>query len=555
MATIQGIYVALFGRPADPAGLAFFNEATNNGADLTAIGDLASTTEYQSRFTGMTNEQIINSIYQSLFERDGEAEGVDFYVGELEAGRLNINNIAIAILDGAKNEDLDTVNAKIAAANLFTSHLDQTNEIEAYDGASAAAIGRDYLASIDTQNPGTGTNADAAILLLLQGGQEPGTGGGGGGGGSGGNEPPIPVHLADTINEDSGPATYNVKNGAHDPNGHTVSVIAFADQAVSSVDGRTAHASLDLNGDLIFTVGDGFQDLNEGETDTVVVNYQITDGFDVVNTSATITITGVNDAPTIEVAAETTLKTSVVEGDRTEVGTFTIADVDDTNLTVTLTGDNAQYFEFVNGKLFFDGKADFEALEEDGSASLGVTVNVTDAHDVTASYDVTLDLEDKQETVTASNFNGGDTYNNWVITGTDNPNVITGGLSDDIIYGKGGADVLKGNGGDDIFVYKKITDSAIAGAIEGRDTIQDFDAGDRIDLSAIDLNPLQTGIQPFTFGGEGPAVNGKVTFTYSDVTDITTVKATDLTGLLTLEIRLVGDVDLTAGNFILSNIV
>ncbi|PWE56384.1 hypothetical protein DEM27_08265 [Metarhizobium album] len=185
MATIQGIYVALFGRPADPAGLAFFNEATNNGADLTAIGDLASTTEYQSRFTGMTNEQIINSIYQSLFERDGEAEGVDFYVGELEAGRLNINNIAIAILDGAKNEDLDTVNAKIAAANLFTSHLDQTNEVEAYAGADAAAVGRDYLASIDTQNPGTGANADAAILLLLdeQGGNEPGTGGGGGGGG------------------------------------------------------------------------------------------------------------------------------------------------------------------------------------------------------------------------------------------------------------------------------------------------------------------------------------------------------------------------------------
>ena len=43
MATIQGIYVALFGRPADPNGLSYFNGVTKNGADLTAIGDLAST--------------------------------------------------------------------------------------------------------------------------------------------------------------------------------------------------------------------------------------------------------------------------------------------------------------------------------------------------------------------------------------------------------------------------------------------------------------------------------------------------------------------------------
>ncbi len=47
MATIQGVYMALFGRPADPLGLAFFNSATNNGANLTAIGDLAATAEYQ----------------------------------------------------------------------------------------------------------------------------------------------------------------------------------------------------------------------------------------------------------------------------------------------------------------------------------------------------------------------------------------------------------------------------------------------------------------------------------------------------------------------------
>ena len=52
MATIQGVYLALFGRPADPLGLAFFNTATNNGANLAGIGPLQSSAEYQARFTG-----------------------------------------------------------------------------------------------------------------------------------------------------------------------------------------------------------------------------------------------------------------------------------------------------------------------------------------------------------------------------------------------------------------------------------------------------------------------------------------------------------------------
>lgn len=182
MATIQGIYLALFGRPADPAGLAFFNEATGNGADLTAIGDLAATEEYQSRFEGMTDGQIINSIYQSLFGRGAEPAGLEFFTSELAAGHLTINNIAIAILDGAQGNDLAVINAKIAAANLFTSHLDLQTEISAYSGDDAAAVGRDYIAGITPDHPGTGENADAAILKLFPDeGQEPGEEPGGGG--------------------------------------------------------------------------------------------------------------------------------------------------------------------------------------------------------------------------------------------------------------------------------------------------------------------------------------------------------------------------------------
>ena len=50
---IQGVYSALFGRSADALGLAFFNSATADGTDLSAIGDLGYTAEYHARFSAM----------------------------------------------------------------------------------------------------------------------------------------------------------------------------------------------------------------------------------------------------------------------------------------------------------------------------------------------------------------------------------------------------------------------------------------------------------------------------------------------------------------------
>ena len=148
MASIQGIYLALFGRPADPAGLAFFNGVTNNGSDLSAISGLAGTAEYLNRFTNFANDQIVNALFKSMFGRDADEAGLKYFVGELEAGRLSIENIAINVLDGALNDDKATVENKLTAANLFTTNLDTDEEQVIYGGDAAADYGRQFLAPI-----------------------------------------------------------------------------------------------------------------------------------------------------------------------------------------------------------------------------------------------------------------------------------------------------------------------------------------------------------------------------------------------------------------------
>ncbi|WP_099865742.1 DUF4214 domain-containing protein [Pararhizobium haloflavum] len=139
MATIQGIYIAVLGRPADPAGLVYWTEATNGGQDLSVmLAALSNTAEYQARFAEMTNTEIITSVYQSLFNRGPDDAGLAYFLDALEDGTLNLASIAVGILDGAQGADATTAANKEAAATAFTMALDSNAEIAAYQGQAAA---------------------------------------------------------------------------------------------------------------------------------------------------------------------------------------------------------------------------------------------------------------------------------------------------------------------------------------------------------------------------------------------------------------------------------
>ncbi|MEO3388731.1 DUF4214 domain-containing protein [Mesorhizobium sp. CAU 1741] len=293
MATIQGIYLALFGRPADPAGLAFWEAETNGGTDLSAmIGALTGTDEFIGRFgEDASPSVVVTAIYQSLFNRDPDPEGLAFFLEQLESGAQTIESIAVNVLDGAQAADLDTVNAKIAAANLFTERLDLDEEVEAYVGDDAAQVGRDYIESIDTANLGTEGNADVAILELFPDeGQNPG-GGGGGGGGAGNTQAPVALDVsfgeigagvdvfasaADLVGSFATDADSNL----------SASSLTFLTASVGGVEMNLADAGFS------FTAGSGdagglglttegiaaFAGLADGEIISVEVTFEVSDG-------------------------------------------------------------------------------------------------------------------------------------------------------------------------------------------------------------------------------------------------------------------------------------
>lgn len=170
-ARIQQIYIAMFGRPADPIGLQSWNTTTNNGANLTPmINALAGTAEYQARYTGLTNVQAVNAIYQSLFGRDADVAGLTFFVNELASGRQTVATIAVNILDGAQGTDKARIDNKVIAATNFTTAVNTTAEILAYN-ASAIPAAQAFLTPITdvaTTIP-TAAATDAAIAAIVSG--------------------------------------------------------------------------------------------------------------------------------------------------------------------------------------------------------------------------------------------------------------------------------------------------------------------------------------------------------------------------------------------------
>lgn len=143
----QGIYIAYYGRPADPAGAAYWEARVEREGLDGVIEAFGKSTEFTERFGHMDNEALINAMYQRLFNRDADDEGLAFYLGKLDSGEMSLETISLNILFGAQNEDEARIAAKVAAADTFTTLLAQHPDIS-YKGLYAAEVGTGLINTV-----------------------------------------------------------------------------------------------------------------------------------------------------------------------------------------------------------------------------------------------------------------------------------------------------------------------------------------------------------------------------------------------------------------------
>jgi serralysin len=133
---------------------------------------------------------------------------------------------------------------------------------------------------------------------------------------------------------------------------------------------------------------------------------------------------------------------------------------------------------------------------------------------------------------------------NDTLSGGTGNDTLSGGDGSDRLTGGTGADILNGGAGQDAFVFASVAD--------GGDRIQDFRRaeGDKIDLSAIDADPLTAGDQAFLFAdGVAFVAYQPGTVRTFQRNSATTIEADTGDGVLTLRVQ--GLVAFTADDFIL----
>jgi hypothetical protein len=138
---VNSFYLAYYGRPADPAGLAFWSAQLERvGGDLGAINEAFATSEEATAHFGSEDVTArITDIYQQLFDRAPEAAGLKFWTDAIQEGKLSLADAAIEIMRSAQGTDNELSHLRLQAADQFTAAVTAAGLDYQGDAAIAAA--------------------------------------------------------------------------------------------------------------------------------------------------------------------------------------------------------------------------------------------------------------------------------------------------------------------------------------------------------------------------------------------------------------------------------
>jgi len=153
----QQMFVSYYGRPGDPEGVNYWASQFDESTDLNKVlSSFGNSPEYYDNFGPLNHEQLVNGLFQQMFNRDSDPEGLAFYVGRLSSGRATLASIAKQIADGTLGSDDITFTNKVETAKTFT-HLIEANGLsyDSDDITAARAVVSSVTFSEQSKNLGS----------------------------------------------------------------------------------------------------------------------------------------------------------------------------------------------------------------------------------------------------------------------------------------------------------------------------------------------------------------------------------------------------------------
>lgn len=136
---IQQLYIAYYGRPADPDGIDYWTERlAENGNDTGEMLDaFANSDEFADRFGSLNEQDLVNNLYEQILGRPAEDAGLAFYTGMLARGDSSLIDLALDIANGAQGDDVMVIEKRVEVAQAFTQGVSE-RDLE-YGSIEAAA--------------------------------------------------------------------------------------------------------------------------------------------------------------------------------------------------------------------------------------------------------------------------------------------------------------------------------------------------------------------------------------------------------------------------------
>jgi lysophospholipase L1-like esterase len=166
---VYTLYLGYFGRPPAPAGVDYYGAAmTRSGGNWRIIADdFWNSSESQSLYPpGLSTREKINQVFENLFSRPANTAGLDYWEGLINNGTISLPEIAYTLAYNASAEDTAIVEAKRQSARLWVNSLDTAEEQAAFGTAAGQQTARDFLAGIDSATPASQSAIDQAIAAL-----------------------------------------------------------------------------------------------------------------------------------------------------------------------------------------------------------------------------------------------------------------------------------------------------------------------------------------------------------------------------------------------------
>jgi hypothetical protein len=481
---VQKVYIAYYGRAADPVGLAYWAAKVETDGLDGIMASFGASAEATTLYGSLTNTAKVNALYQQCFGRDADFAGLMYYAGQLTAGTMTATSIAQNIFDGASGNDATILTNKLVVAKAYTAAVDTAAEVVAYSGTVAAASARTLLSTVDASTvtasfdvattiasvvTATTSTANAGTTYVLTDTNNTATGG------------------ADNFTGGAGDDTFLAQAAASLSNGDVVDGGAGADTLTARYS-VTAASTINTSISNVETVNIDLDDGNTGAAHITTIN---TSGFtgltDVVSKNADSTNTAEDTLVFSNMAAG--VDGGVTNGDAFSNTTFTYKTT--TGLTDTATVNlNAALANVIT----VAGIETVTINAESGTSVIDtLTTTAATTLNITGSGKVTLSSVDNvTTTIDASAATG-----NVTLVGIGGVvSTITGGSGDDSVNmgtNLTAADTVDLGAGTDTIIINADTITMASLAVSNVETVQaESTAGNNLTVASAGQTGLTT---------------------------------------------------------------